>query len=306
MPTLASDHYFTIGSSHARAGEPCQDYALSGALKDTRVYGIVTDGCSGANARTDLGARVLALALEAELQHTTSLDDCFTPVFVQRIRDRLQSMPLGGTPQDYLASIVAFCANAATAKVFMAGDGAFAVRNIDGTVQTTEASWPDNAPCYLGYCLQPLVVSQFSAAASAVNCAISVQLCTHTTNADTSICDTPAQDFLQGWTTQINLDKITALAVFSDGISQISRMNVPNVATAFLAFKNFEGSFVKRRAMKALAQWERIGHIPQDDISIAALARFAAGPPQGATPPLGFSDPQSVGAWAPSPGASAP
>jgi hypothetical protein len=78
MPTLTADHYFTIGTTHARAGEPCQDYALSGALKDARVYGIVTDGCSGANARTDLGARVLALALESELQNTSSLEDCFT------------------------------------------------------------------------------------------------------------------------------------------------------------------------------------------------------------------------------------
>ena len=92
MPTLTADHYFTIGTSHARAGEPCQDYALSGTLKDARVYGIVTDGCSGANARTDLGARVLALAMEAELQHTTSLDDCFTPASIHRIRSRLQSM----------------------------------------------------------------------------------------------------------------------------------------------------------------------------------------------------------------------
>ena len=63
MPTLTADHYFTIGTTHARAGEPCEDYALSGTLKDGRVYGIVTDGCSGANARTDLGARVLALAM---------------------------------------------------------------------------------------------------------------------------------------------------------------------------------------------------------------------------------------------------
>jgi hypothetical protein len=276
MLKLSVDHYFSIGSSHARAGEPCQDYALSGRLEDGRVYGIVTDGCSGANARTDLGARVLALAMESELQGTASLADCFTPASVQRIRTRLQSMPLGGAPQDYLASIVAFCATPNTVKVFMAGDGAYATRHTDGTVHITEASWPDNAPYYLGYCLQPTVAAQF--AASAAQGALSVQLSTHTTGASASATrDIPAQDFLQGWTTELALNDITALAICSDGVSQISKLESLDAATAFLAFKNYEGSFVKRRAIKALAQWEKHGHIPQDDFSIAALVRVQGG-----------------------------
>jgi sulfur relay (sulfurtransferase) DsrF/TusC family protein len=275
MPKLTADHYFTIGSSHARAGEPCQDYALSGSLKDGRVYGIVTDGCSGANARTDLGARVLALAMETQLQNTTSLADCFTPASIQRIRSHLRSMPLGGTPQDYLASIVAFCATSTSAKLFMAGDGAYATHHTDGSVHITEATWPNNAPYYLGYCLQPTVAAQFGA--TAANSALNVQLSTHTTHADTRIEEVPAQDFLQGWTTEIDLTLITALAICSDGIGQISALDALDAATACLAFKNYAGSFVKRRAMKALAQWEKNGHIPQDDFSIAALARAQRG-----------------------------
>ncbi len=271
MKRLNADHYFTIGTTHARAGEPCQDYAISGALKDGRVYGIVTDGCSGANARTDLGARVLALAMEAELQHTTTLEDCFTPESIQRIRPHLLSMPLGGRPQDCLASIVAFCATATTAKLFMAGDGAYATRHTNGTVEIIEASWPDNAPYYLGYCLQPTVAAQFTA--SLAKGALNVQLSTHTTNTDSITHDIPAQDFLQGWTKEIDLTNITALAIYTDGISQISKRDTLEAAIACLAFKNYEGSFVKRRAMKALAQWEKNGHIPQDDFSIAALVR---------------------------------
>ncbi len=271
MHRLHVDHYFCIGSAHARAGEPCEDYALSGTLADGRVYGIVTDGCSGANARTDLGARVLALAMEAELQRTTSLDHCFDSASIRRIRTRLLSMPLGGNPQDYLASIVAFCATSNTAKLFMAGDGAYATRHTNGTVHITEASWPDNAPFYLGYCLQPAVAAQF--AASAAKGVLGVQLSTHTTGADTSTREVAAQDFLQGWTTEIDLTSLAALAITTDGVSQISTLDTLDAATACLVFKNFEGSFVKRRAMKALAQWEKNGHIPQDDFSIAALAR---------------------------------
>lgn len=267
MYGLRVDHYFSIGRSHARAGEPCEDYALSGTLRDDRVYGIVTDGCSGANARTDLGARVLALAMEAELQSTTSLEDCFTPESIQRIRTRLLSMPLGGRPQDYLASIVAFCATSTTAKMFMTGDGAFATRQTDGAIQITEAFWPDNAPYYLGHCLQPAVAAQFNAPA------VKVQLITYTTGSDSTTREIPAQDFLSGWTTEISLNGISALAICSDGISQISALKSLEAAASCLAFKNYEGSFVKRRAIKALAQWEKNGHVPQDDFSIAALAR---------------------------------
>jgi hypothetical protein len=271
MHHLHADHYFTIGSAHARAGEPCQDYALSGTLKDGRVYGIVSDGCSGAKARTDLGARVLALAMEAELQHSTSLDECFTPDSIERLCTRLQGMPLGGAPQDYLASVIAFCATATTAKLFMAGDGAYATRYVDGAVHITEASWPNNAPYYLGYCLQPDVAARFSA--SAANGALSVQLSTHATNTDRNTRDITAQDFLQGWSTELDLADVGALAIYTDGISQISKLDTLDSAITSLVFKNHEGSFVKRRAMKALAQWAKGGHIPQDDFAIAALAR---------------------------------
>ena len=272
MNNLHVDHYFCIGSSHQRAGEPCEDYALSGTLPDGRVYGIVCDGCSGAHARTDLGARVLALAVEDALQHTASLDDCFTPAFVQRIRERLLAMPLGGTVADYLASVVAFCADGHTARIFMAGDGAFAVRRLDGSVEIGEVSWPDSAPYYLAYCLQPAVAAQFESPAA--RGAARVQLCSHRTGAASTRRELPAQEFLQGWTTELSLEDVSALAVFSDGIGQISTLDSLDAASACLGFKNFEGSFVKRRALKALALWAGEGHIQQDDFAIAALVKL--------------------------------
>ncbi len=271
MHRLHVDHYFCIGSTHQRAGEPCQDYALSGRLADGRVYGIVCDGCSGANARTDLGARVLALAIEQLLHSTATLADCFTPAFVQHIQERLLTMPLGGTAKDYLASAVAFCADAHTAKVFMAGDGALAVRRTDGTVEVTEASWPDNAPYYLGYCLQPAVLAQF-----ALHEAIdgpTVQLRCQTGDTLDSTQAIPTQDFRLGWSTELALDTVDALMVCSDGIGQVSGLESLNAATTCLAFKNHAGGFVKRRAIKALQHWHSAGHIAQDDFSMAALAR---------------------------------
>ena len=275
MHTLHIDHYFCIGSTHQRAGEPCQDYALSGTLAHGRVYGIVCDGCSGANARTDLGARVLALAMEQLLHKTATLAECFTPLFVQHIQERLLTMPLGGTVQDYLASAVAFCADGHTAKFFMAGDGAVAVRRCDGTVEITEASWPDNAPFYLGYCLQPAVLAQFAAHEAADG--PTVQLRTETRSQASGTVEStkaiPTEEFRQGWTTEVQLNTVDALMVCSDGISQISAVEPLDAATAFLAFKNHVGSFVKRRAIKALQHWHSGGHITQDDFSMAALAR---------------------------------
>ena len=277
MHRLHVDHYFCIGSTHQRAGEPCQDYALSGTLPDGRVYGIVCDGCSGAKARTDLGARVLALAIEQALHNTPTLADCFTPAFVQQIQQRLLAMPLGGTAQDYLASAVAFCADAHTAKVFMAGDGAVAVRRTNGTVEITEASWPDNAPFYLGYCLQPAVLAQFVVREAMDG--PTVQLRCQTGGTLDSTQPIPTQDFRLGWTTELDLDTVESLMVCSDGMGQVSGLESLTVATACLAFKNFAGSFVKRRAIKALKHWHTGGHMAQDDFSMAAMARIAESTP---------------------------
>ncbi len=271
MHRLHVDHYFCIGSMHQRAGEPCQDYALSGTLADGRVYGIASDGCSGARARTDLGARVLALAVEQALHDTAQLSECFAPAFVQRLEQHLLTMPLGGTVQDYLASVVVFCADAYTAKVLMAGDGAVALRRSDGTVEVWDASWPDNAPYYLGYCLQPGVQALFAEREATTK--PSVEWRSQASDGTASSRAIPTQVFRQGWVTEWPLAGLNALMVGSDGMDQIGSVALLDAATTCLAFKNHAGSFTKRRAIKALQHWHGQGHVAQDDISMAALVR---------------------------------
>ncbi len=148
------------------------------------------------------------------------------------------------------------------------------MRRSDGKVEITEASWPDNAPFYLGYCLQPTVSAQFAAheAAEGPSVQLRTEACNQASGTVESTRAVPTQEFRQGWTTELMLDTVDALMVCSDGIGQISAVEALDAASTLLAFKNHAGSFAKRRAIKALRQWHSGGHIAQDDFAMAALA----------------------------------
>lgn len=274
-----TDHYFRIGTAHARAGEPCQDYALSGSFADGRCYGIVTDGCSGAKARTDVGARVLALILEDELGRAGSLADCFTEAFMKRVVSRLCERPLGGTMADHLACVVAFCSNQERVRVFVAGDGAWATKNSEGELALHDVHWSSNAPGYLGYALDP-VVQQRLLEAEAATATWRVQYVAGATQeamSETSGEEVQhARELLWGRFFDLSLDSVQSLCVFTDGVSQVKGVPAVEVAVESLAFKNYAGAFSKRRMLAAFNQWEKSGHPPEDDFAVASLVKAPA------------------------------
>lgn len=59
------------GGGHLRAGTSSEDCAIHGR-SDTVGWGIVSDGCSSGGERTDFGARLWAMAVEADLASGSS------------------------------------------------------------------------------------------------------------------------------------------------------------------------------------------------------------------------------------------
>jgi hypothetical protein len=128
------DHYCTVGGMHVSQGTPCEDYALSGHLDRDAVFGAVSDGCSGARANTDVGARTIAFAFARTIQsRQVPAGEWFRGGFFDALRESFASSRITNSEDDHLATFVGFVAIPETASVFLMGDGEVSVWNTLGT-----------------------------------------------------------------------------------------------------------------------------------------------------------------------------
>lgn len=276
------DHYFTIGTRHAKEGTPCEDYALSGVLPDGRQYGVVSDGCSGANARTDIGSRVwtnaYARALTQAFPHSRE--------FLERFLQFGRETRFTENAFDYLATVVGVVSDSVTATTTVFGDGVVTLIYRDGLRRMLAVDWRENMPYYPLYAEVPKFDQDFRAMHARAPLLQPVRIRTVDFRADEAglevLSDTSAwhdlEVFEHGWVQTYNLaeEGLQGVVVTTDGVEQVQlagALNQPpeKVMEAFTSFKNHQGGFVKRRVMRALAEFAKTGYLPADDVGVAGL-----------------------------------
>lgn len=281
---MQADNYFTIGTSHLKDGSPCEDYSLTEEPRPGLVLGVVSDGCSGANAHTDVGARALSFAFRKVIQDYRDLPDgWFEGAFTQRLSDQFRANSYTDTPNDQFATAVGFVTTPDNAAVYVFGDGAYALRFADGRNRLVWFEWDNNAPYYLNYKLYPSLDEEFLASLNPIRPEPLLEAWTDFRV--TGKPDSPIEILAEGSRRlQFNAaehglvrvfrpreDGIEALAVLTDGINRIGDIPGPRAMAEFFAYKNFHGNFVKRRMLRALEQFATSGQRPQDDLAIASV-----------------------------------
>lgn len=279
---MNSDHFFTIGKPHLTQGTPCEDFALSGEMRPGLAFGVVCDGCSGAKASTDVGARALAYAFRDALSKRADLSNgWFTESFLAQLQEAFIANQYTGRSEDFLTTLVGMAATPTEAGVFVFGDGAVALRYADGRRLLIECSWWDNMPFYLQYRAEPEkyleafakqyqddMLEPFSIKRTLFQeGAEGLQLLTESTE---RLSFDAAFD---GYRLHLNPQEegVEAMAVLTDGYDRIGKQPATSVVQAFLAFKNHEGCFVKRRLIRALESFAKVGDHPLDDVGIACI-----------------------------------
>jgi hypothetical protein len=281
---MQTDHYFTIGTAHAKAGNPCEDFALSGELREDMVFAVVADGCSGAMANTDEGARAISFAFKKSLQAVSGLSqNWFQGDFVWRLLDRFLLNSYTDNFKDRFSTVVGLASTPEYASLFVMGDGAYAIKFDDGRYRLTWFEWEGNAPYYLNYKSIPSLDEQYRAECVAYTQFPLVENWTDfilTGNNDDPIEilneDHKRFDFVEGERGIVRNFKpteegIEAIAVFTDGIMDIAEVEGISAAAEFLSFKTPAGSFVKRRMMRALDQFAKLDQRPRDDLAMACV-----------------------------------
>lgn len=266
---LKTDHSFHIGEQHIRQGKPCQDYALSGTLPPGLAYAIVSDGCSS-GGMTDIGARLLSLALKQGLKEgtTTGIVDRTTAYLISMQR----SLELD--TRDMLATgLLAFADNHQLASVLVIGDGVVVEKSIVGSLIATKYEWSDNTPFYLAYGSElrkqfldrePTLTRESWSITDAENWRL---LATEDVSAHATMqkgCWWEYQPPYGPW----NLDSI---ALLSDGVLQVDGWPWQKVVWELMNFKSTSGQFVTRRMNRFLVETKKLGRGPIDDIAMAVI-----------------------------------
>lgn len=255
-----ADAHFRTGLAHEAEGSCCQDYAL--ADNGRLPFAVVSDGCS-TSGRTDIGSRLWCLAAADILPWSggyinTLRKQAFRHGDLLGLSDIDLDATLGFVKVEDSGSIVGT----------LVGDGVLAAKTPEG-LEIVLIEWAGNMPGYPSYRDQRRVafVDQ-SEALSALSCTVTVIEGPALRSEGLS-----ARDGLEGVNVRWPAGTEVA-AVMSDGVGQVSGLDLPEVVAELLSFGPArQGAFARRRLNAALKRWAKDDHRPVDDISIAALVR---------------------------------
>ena len=249
-----ADCAFHIGAQHLRTGVCCQDYAVANAVGD-RAWAVVSDGCS-TGGRTDVGARLTGLAAARALRVGYSLRP-MDYMFHASEFDLVES--------DFFATCLTAAVSSDKADLCIKGDGVMAVQTDEG-LYITRIDWAQNMPCYPSY-----VVGGYKTFTAAQGGHDALACHVYETRPNVSSLEhIPVSDAVDGYSLSWRRP-FKAVAVFSDGVTQVDGVPWKQVVRDLMSFKSIEGDFVKRRLNRFLRDAEKVGRGPIDDIAMAAI-----------------------------------
>ncbi len=280
---LSADHYFHIGQAHLVSGKPCQDYAISG-LHMGAAYAVIADGCS-TGGNTDVGARIIALSTAQAIRehHILMLaSQGGVTMGAQEINERQKGVLsvtrklLGLEQSDMLATCLYVYMTPRGGVINIRGDGVVALKYRTGDIKVFRMEWGNNMPFYPAY--EESQLSSFIAAHGANN-EPSLRLECNIYNPDGTLrkgyCRELSLDSgIAGNTLSIpekEMDQLEFVAVFSDGVTQIDAVEWSKAVQSFMRFKNTTGEFAKRRMIRGIKDFQKMGKGPIDDIAYAVV-----------------------------------
>jgi hypothetical protein len=162
--------------------------------------------------------------------------------------------------------------------VHLVGDGAIAIKYRNGKAKLFRYDWANNTPLYPAY-REDSFESFIKAHSGDIKSNVFTEEIWIATP-DNGLIPFATQEYtldtaLQGSTlffTPEDLNtKIDFIAIFSDGATQVDKMDWKEAVSQLIAFKSVTGAFAKRRMKKFVKESYKIGKGPIDDIAYAVV-----------------------------------
>lgn len=259
--------YSRIGKTH----KICQDYAVTQVNEDI-AFAIISDGCS-ASKDTDCGARLLARVCAHKLSEIDSFSLAGPIALIEAAAAKAKDLLLDYTSVD--ATLCYIKANKETYSLKMYGDGVVVKVLDSGDMEVTHVEFPSNAPRYLGYGLDE---DRYQMYLDVFGNEIKYRsfLLRKTGEVDCEkleLTQLPAPIMVSY--SEDSICKYSDIIILSDGIVSFTKdgqmIKLEDVLKELLPFKNFNGEFVERRALRFMKDAEKLGWAHNDDFSMAAI-----------------------------------
>jgi len=261
---MHTDFAVVTGSHHAVT--PCQDYCLAWH-QDGRAGAVIADGCS-TGSRTDLGARIWALAAQTVLSQAGDeflCPDALREALCREAEPWLRRL----APSDGLATLTTVQAVGRKLRVCMFGDGAVVTRYTDGRIELRNRLVGGNAPFYLNYHLHPALLEQYRTTYANAESNLTWQ----EFDADGQMTRVGVGEYANEDVIVHDLDAdrddIDLLLVATDGLG--TGPGLFQAAHELAAIKGSQGEFLKRRVGRIVRDWQKAGTMPSDDLAVAGI-----------------------------------
>ncbi len=277
--TMNSDSFFAIGSTH----DICQDY-VANHNHGLKSYVVLADGCSGSKD-SDVGARVLVKTHELYIPRVGVMDfneyaRRASGIYSQIIDEaEANAKSLELDPMALDATIMSIVSN--KNGEFMAtcyGDGVVVLGRRDGIIETYSVSYKDGYPNYLSYRLSPERKERFDEKTSNHK-EITLEMIQGDEEPlkqkyrSSSIFDTylgKKSDYLWVAVVSDGVHSFTEKIVDGTGVMQ-EPIPAHKIIRELFNFKNFQGTFVKRRVKRFLESCVPRNWTHGDDLSVGVV-----------------------------------
>lgn len=279
---MNADGLFIIGRAH----DVCQDY-VSCHTNGNKSYVVLSDGCSG-SSDSDVGARVLVKTHEHYIpklgemdfnEYSRRADEIYTQI-IEEADANAKSLEL--SPMALDATVLSIVSNKDGDFIITCyGDGVVALGRHDGVIEVYSVSYKAGFPKYLSYRLSEERQQKFNekVANEGNHKEITVlEIMPDGTPNERKHKASRDFDIYLG-----QRDRYAWVAVMSDGVESFLQHNVTEtgkydeqvplheVLKELFSFKNFQGTFVKRRVNRFLEVCKERNWTHEDDFSVGVV-----------------------------------
>ena len=264
---IATDIFIEIGSQH----KVCEDYIIKGMEPEPFI--ILADGCSSSD-NTEMGARLLCHLAKQYLRYRA--DDLHGIDHKKMGRwiihnAEMTARQLGLNISCLDATLLVSYYIDGEVVVHMYGDGAIVVKDGKNFIYKL-VDFTRNAPYYLSYLVDDTRQQIYHD--------LKNDLFINERINDHEPVETQ-QAYDADLVFRFNAQEFDCMFIASDGLTSFIDNNptqrsphpIDEITPGFMAFKNTNGEFLKRRMKKAMRDMENMGIVHFDDLSIGAYIR---------------------------------
>jgi hypothetical protein len=262
MEIISVDSWSIIGRQHFSQGEISQDYAMTKLLSPNSMIALISDGCSGANANTDIGSRTLVWSFYNWFINNQNNKENYLG-FLENFKKSMYTDDYN----DYIATLGVLWNEGNKFTSLFFGDGEILIKYKSGIIETIQIEYENNMPFYPLYLLNKNMnefVHKFKAE-------LKISRYNNGILESESNLDINSSDITNGIKMSFDAENIEAIFITTDGISQLYGINKIDLVNDIFQFKTYNGAFLKRKMLNINKKYLKENKGWLDDFSIAGL-----------------------------------